>query len=53
MIMGCERVFIISFGQMGKSIANTLRDGNFTGKIYASSRSKIVNCDYIDDAFDI
>lgn len=51
--MGFERVFIIGLGQMGKSIANTLRDSNFTGKIYASSRSKIVNCDYIDDAFDI
>ena len=51
--MGFERVFIIGFGQMGKSIANTLRDGNFTGKIYAYSRSKIVDCDYIDDAFDI
>ena len=51
--MGFERVFIIGFGQMGRSIANTLRDGNFTGKFYASSRSKIVDCDYIDDAFDI
>ena len=51
--MGFERVFIIGFGQMGKSIANTLRDNNFTGKIYAYSRSKIVNCDYIDGSFSL
>ena len=51
--MGFERVFIIGFGQMGKSIANTLRESNFDGKIYASSRSKIVDCNYIDNTFSL
>ena len=48
-----ERVFIIGFGQMGKSIANTLRVNHFSGKIFASSRHKIEQCDYIDGTFDI
>ena len=51
--MGFERVFIVGFGQMGKSIANTLRINNFQGQILASSRSKIENCDYIDNTFNI
>ena len=50
--MGFERVFIIGFGQMGRSIANTLRVNHFSGKIFASSRSKIENCDYFDEEFD-
>ena len=51
--MGFDRVFIIGFGQIGKSIANTLKINNFQGKIYASSRKKITNCNYIDDVFSI
>ena len=51
--MGFERVFIIGFGQMGKSIANTLRVNNFSGKIFASSRHKVEQCDYIDGNFNI
>ena len=51
--MGFERVFIIGFGQMGRSIANTLRVNNFSGKIFASSRHKIEQCDYIDGNFNI
>ena len=51
--MGFERVFIVGFGQMGKSIANTLRINNFQGQILASSRNKIENCDYIDNTFNI
>lgn len=51
--MGFERVFIIGFGQMGRSIANTLRVNNFSGKIFASSRHKIEQYDYIDGNFNI
>ena len=51
--MGFERVFIIGFGQMGRSIANTLRVNYFSGKIFASSRHKIEQCDYIDGNFNI
>ena len=51
--MGFERVFIVGFGQMGKSIANTLRINNFQGQIIASSRNKIENCNYLDDTFNI
>ena len=50
--MGFRSVFIVGFGQMGKSIANTLRINNFNGKIMASSRTKIENCDFIDGEFD-
>ena len=50
--IGFEKVFIIGFGQMGRSIANTLRVNHFSGKIFASSRSKIENCDYFDEEFD-
>ena len=51
--MGFERVFIIGFGQMGKSIANTLRTNDFQGKILVSSGHKIDNCEYIDGNFNI
>ena len=51
--MGFERVFIIGFGQMGKSIANTLQDNNFQGQILASSKTKIANCTYIDGNFEV
>ena len=50
--MGFRSVSIVGFGQMGKSIANTLRINNFNGKIMASSRTKIENCDFIDGEFD-
>ena len=50
--MGFESAFIVGFGQMGKSIANTLRINNFGGKIMVSSRSKVENCDFIDGNFD-
>ena len=50
--MGFESAFIVGFGQMGKSIANTLRVNNFGGKIMISSRSKVENCDFIDGNFD-
>ena len=50
--MGFESTFIVGFGQMGKSIANTLRVNNFSGKIMVSSRSKVENCDFIDGNFD-
>ena len=50
--MGFESAFIVGFGQMGKSIANTLRVNNFGGKIMVSSRSKVENCDFIDGNFD-
>lgn len=50
--MGFRSLFIVGFGQMGKSIANTLRINNFHGKIMASSRTKIENCDFIDGEFD-
>ena len=49
--MGFEKVFIIGFGQIGRSIANTLRVNHFSGKIFASSRSKIERCDYFDEEF--
>ena len=49
--MGFERVFIIGFGQMGRSIANTLRTNNFRGKILVSSRSQIENYKFIDATF--
>lgn len=51
--MGFERVFIIGFGQMGKSIANTLKQNHFKGKIFASSRNKVENYSFIDGVFDI
>ena len=35
--IGFEKIFIIGFGQMGKSIANTLKQNHFKGKIFASS----------------
>ena len=50
--MGFESAFIVGFGQMGKSVANTLRINNFGGKIMVSSRSKVENCDFIDGNFD-
>ena len=50
--MGFESAFIVGFGQMGKSIANTLRVNNFGGKIMVSGRSKVENCDFIDGNFD-
>ena len=50
--MDFESVFIVGFGQIGKSIANTLRVNNFGGKIMVSSRSKVEKCDFIDGNFD-
>ena len=38
---------------MGKSIANTLRTNNFSGKIIVSSRSQIENCNFVDKTFDL
>ena len=46
--MGFESDFIVGFGQMGKSIANTLMVNNFGGKIMVSSRPKVENCEFID-----
>lgn len=51
--MGFEKVFIIGFGEIGKTIANTLKINNFLGSIFATSRRKIYDCSFIDKTFDI
>ena len=51
--MGFEKVFIIGFGQMGKSIANTLKINCFDGKIFASSRTIADDNTFIDGWFDL
>jgi prephenate dehydrogenase len=51
--MGFEKVFIIGFGQIGKSIANTLKVNCFDGRVFVSSRTKVDGKSFIDGWFDL
>ncbi len=51
--MGFEKVFIIGFGEIGKTIAHTLKINNFSGSIFATNRRKIDDYSFINGTFDI